>query len=156
MRGFWILPLAGLATAAGAQPENVRTDSAAVVRACIPAGQENRQLSDLSPAERTAMMSCAQREAARQLNAQTPIRVDELSSVTAVSAEGTQLTYHMQVQVDAAAVTAAQRDGVAQATRNNVCGLEQMRRTMTNGGSYRYVWTDQAGTEITRTVIAGC
>lgn len=156
MRCLSILPLTAVAAAAGAQPANVQTDTAELVRRCVPAGLESRQMSELSAAQREAMMSCAQGEAARQLNAQTPIRVDELTAVTAISAEGTQLTYHMQVQVNAADVTDAQRTAVAQSTRANVCGLEQMRRTMSNGGSYRYIWTDRAGAEIARTVIASC
>ena len=156
MRCWLMLPLAAIAGAGVAQPTNVQTDSAELVRRCVPAGMESRAMSELSAAQRETMMSCAQGEAARQLNAQTPILVDEISAVDAVTAEGTQLTYHMQVLVNLADVTDAQRAGVVQATRGNVCGLEQMRRTMAMGGSYRYIWTDRTGAEIARTVIAGC
>jgi len=156
MRCLTVLPLAAIAGAGAAQPANVRTDSAELVRRCVPAGMESRAMSELSAAQRQTMMSCAQGEAARQLNAQTPIQVDELSAVRSVTAEGAQLTYHMQVQVNLADVTDAQRAGVVQSTRGNVCGLEQMRRTMAMGGSYRYIWTDRTGAEIARTVIAGC
>lgn len=149
---------AGLAAPASAfaQPAGLRSDPQGVVKACLPPEQRQLAMSALSPAARLALMTCFQREAARQLNAQLPYRVDGATVLRSVATDGAQLTYLNDVDIDAAQVTAGQREEVIQSTRANACGQEGMRATMSHGGSYRYIWFDRSGAELMRTTIERC
>lgn len=149
------LAATGASAAAQAAQQPVM-DNEAVRRACIPAGQEERPMNTLTRAQQTAMVGCSLREAARQLEAQLPIRADESTVLRAISVQNAQLTYEFEVSVNAAEVTAEQRAAAVQSTRTRVCASQNMLNTMSYGGSYRYIWRDSAGVELARTIIERC
>lgn len=148
--------LVGAAAPAAAQPAGLTADADALARTCVPSGQHDRPMANFSPAERIALVSCAQREVARQLNAQLPRQIDDLTLLHVITTEGAQLTYHFKLAVDAKDINAAQRANLVQTTRAHVCRQADMRQTMSLGGSYAYVWIDPGDIEIARTVIEAC
>lgn len=158
MRGIGGLTIGSIlaATAASAAPQPATVDTDAVVRACVPADQLDRPMNEFSPRERAAMVACWLRASADQIAGQLPLRVDNVTVLQSVTAEGQQVTYQYEVSVDSAQIDDARRAALIQSTRDFVCGRENMRTTMSYGGSFRYIWRDQAGIEITRTVIDRC
>ena len=102
------------------------------------------------------VVACANREAARQLNPQLPMRVDGMTTVESIAANGPELVYYVRLNVDAGAIGGEMRRNLADNTRNNVCGASDMRQTIGNGGRYRYVWSDRAGRSIHETLIDRC
>ena len=102
------------------------------------------------------VITCATAVSAEEINRQLPLRVDELTVLTRVEAQGMNLTYFQTVAVPLAQVTPETRQAVIESTRRNVCGAPDMALTIQRGGSYRYVWADQSGQVIAETRIASC
>jgi hypothetical protein len=127
-------------------------DNEAVVAVCVPGG--DRPIESAEDARR--IVACANREAARQMNAQTPIRVDELTTLTGVEASGTHLVYVSRIDLDAATLDSGAPARMEQSTRAYVCQQEDMRNTMSLGGSYGYRWTDRSGQKIHEIRIDRC
>ena len=148
--------LAGAGSAAAAQPSQIKVQAESVADLCVPAADRDRPMSDYSDAERIAMISCAQRQSARQVNAQLPNQIDEITVLERITADGARLTYHSRLALAATRITAAQRAALIEGTRNFVCSNDDMLQTMSYGGSYGYVWIDPDDVEIARTVIEGC
>jgi hypothetical protein len=144
--------LVGFSASAAAGQVQPQMDRAAVERLC---GALERE----AVAGRAAMVdvvACANAESARQLNAQMPMRVDEVTTVESVAAFGAEFVYNVRVEVDAAAVTGQMRDQLSAGTRNYVCNAADMRRTIGNGGSYRYRWADRSGRTVNEVLIDRC
>ena len=53
-------------------------------------------------------------------------------------------------------MTRVQRAALARGARTYVCSSENMRRTLSYGGAYGYIWIDPTGVEITRTLVDRC
>ena len=145
---------AGAPAATGAG--GLRVDSQALVRACLDPADVNRPESSFSAEEKRAMVTCVNREAARQANAQLPLRVDEVTTITSIVADGTAVIYNIRVDTDAASVPAVTRERIETAARASACARADMRQTMAMGGAYTYVWSDRAGREYLRFRIDGC
>ena len=144
-----MLVVGGLASAAAAQPQ---MDNDALQAAC--GGIEREwQAGRVGIVD---VVACANAESARQLNAQMPMRVDEITTVESVAAFGPEFVYNVRVEVDAAGVTAAMRDNLSAGTRNYVCNAADMRQTIGNGGRYRYRWADRAGRPVNEILIDRC
>ena len=142
------------ALAAGQQAPQV--DTSGVGAACVRPGEEQRPMASMSRTERLALVACANRYAAEQINAQTPMRVDEYTTLESVQVEGATVIYNQRVTVDRRNVTATVKQQLDQTVRANVCASEQMRNTISYGGAYRYVWTDSSGNFLHRLDITGC
>ena len=145
----------GLAALA-AQVQMPADATARLVEACVAPADRNRTMDSLTPAERQRLLVCATRFTAGVINAQLPQRLDEITSLQSVEALGVTLVYNNRVEVDAAAVTGAQRQALERSVRQFVCGQADMTRTIGYGGSYRYVWSDRKGAPIHRVTIDGC
>jgi len=144
--------LASLAfAAASGAAQSVSTDD--VVAACVPPGADD---APATRAQLRAVVACANAHAARQLNAQTPIRVDEITSLQSIVAMDTLLIYNNQVNVDARDIPAEAKFRLEQNTRDYVCRSPEMRQTIVNGGSYGYVWIDRSGALIHQARIEAC
>lgn len=139
----------GLASATAAQPQ---MDNEALAAAC-GAVEREWQAGRVGIVD---VVACANAESARQLNAQMPMRVDEVTTVESVAAFGPEFVYNVRVEVDAAGVTAAMRDNLSAGTRNYVCNAADMRQTIGNGGRYRYRWADRAGRPVNEILIDRC
>ena len=146
------------AAAAGQGPsaQAPKVDTSGVAAACVRPGQEQRPMMDMTPSERLALVACANRYAAQQINTQTPMRVDEITTLERVETSGATVIYHQRVEVDGANVTSAMMQQLDQSVRGHVCASEQMRNTISYGGAYRYMWTDRSGAFLHRLDITGC
>ena len=132
-----------------AQPQ---MDQTAIERLC---GALERE-ANAGRAAMVDVVACANAESARQLNAQMPMRVDEITTVESVAAFGPEFVYNVRLDVDSAAVTGQMRDQMSAGTRSYVCNAADMRRTIGNGGSYRYRWADRAGRTVNEVLIDRC
>lgn len=112
---------------------------------CVPPGMEKAPVSSSTPRQRIMILTCAQREVAREINSQTPIRVDDSTTLYATVAAGTTLIYNMRTTLRAEDVTPAFRAAQDEATRTNVCSLPDMRQLLSLGAAYEYLWWDQSG-----------
>ena len=156
LRAFGALLLSMPALAAAQRAQAPQIDTSGVAAACVRPGQEQRPIMDMPASERLALVACANRYAAQQINAQTPMRVDEITTLERVETSGATVIYHQRVAVDGANVTTAMKQNLDQSVRGHVCGSEQMRNTISYGGAYRYMWTDRSGTFLHRLDITSC
>ncbi len=145
-----------LAAAAQPNPLNIPPPSEAEIMGCVPAEIQQGTVTELTAAHRVAIVSCAQALSARQINSRTPIVIDPMTTLMGVSASGPLLEYRYRVNVDVSSVNDAAKAAIEQSTRSGVCGNADMRHTMSNGGSYRYSWTDQAGRAIHQMTVESC
>lgn len=142
-----------IALGLAASPAAAQTvDEAAVEAAC---GALEREAA-AGRARLVEVVACANREAARQLNPQLPLRVDEITTIVSVAAVGAEFAYNVRVNVDADSVTEAMRRALGDNTRAFVCNASDMRTTIGNGGSYRYSWSDRSGRPLHELLIARC
>ena len=155
-RAFLAVLLSTPALAAAQKTEAPQVDTSGVGAACVAPGDESRPLSAMSTAERHALIECANRYAAQQINAQTPMRVDDITTLESVTTSGTTVIYNQRANVDVRDITAPIRAQMDQTVRRNVCASEQMRNTISYGGGYRYIWVDRAGAFIHRVDITRC
>jgi hypothetical protein len=111
-------------------------------KACVPANLRNLPMSRVPAGQRHAVMACLLGYSARELNAQTPIRMGE-DVLESVIASGTTLQYNMRLNVTAEEFPAAERQRLAERTRSNVCSAPDMRQTVILGGAFVYSWFDR-------------
>lgn len=159
MRGMklaFVIILAGTSGAAAAQADAPDEDMRNIVEACVPPDRRAGPVDAPSAAARSAMLSCLARESARLLSGQLPYRVDDITTVRSVAADGPQLTYLNDVEIDAAQVTTAESEALIETTRDYVCSQPVMRAAVSAGSSYRYIWFDRTGAEFNRMTIEGC
>ena len=158
MRGIALilaLVLAGTGNGAAAQADPADTEIGDVFQGCAPPGRQSGPAA-LSPAARTAILSCVARESARLIGSRLPLRIDEITTLRSVAADGPQLTYFSDVEVDAAGLTEAESAALVETTRDYVCGQPAMRAAVSIGSSYRYIWFDRTGAEFNRMTIERC
>lgn len=88
-------------------------------------------------------------EAAAQLNAQAPIKLDNITTLVSAKADHVTMIYLNQVAVDPGHFEEAKFEA-DQKTRliGFVCGEENMRKTLNLGGRFRYDWIDKTGEAI--------
>ena len=151
-----VIILAGTSGVAAAQADAPNEDMRNIVEGCVPPDQRTGPMDALSPAARSAMLSCLARESARLLSGQLPLRIDEITILRSVAADGPQLTYLNDVEVDAAGLTAAESEALIETTRATVCSQPVMRAAISAGSSYRYIWFDRTGAEFNRMTIERC
>ena len=159
MRGIGLtfaIMLAGTGTAGAAQKEPAGADIRQAVAGCVPPARPAGGPESLSAAARTAALSCVARESARLISSQLPMQIDEITTLRAVAADGPQLTYLNDVEVDGAGLTTEQSEALMETTRAYVCSQPLMRAAVSVGSSYRYIWVDRTGAEFNRMTIERC
>ena len=150
---FLALSLSAPAVGAAVQP-SVDTDAA--VAACATPEERQRAMASLPDARRLALLACLNRYAAEQINAQTPMRVDEMTTLVSVATVGTTVIYNQRVDADARDITPAMKASIEQAVRARACASEDMRNTISYGGVYAYNWVDRSGAFIHSFHIERC
>lgn len=113
----------------------------------------NLDLRSVPAPRRSELIACIQKANAEALNAQAPIKLDEVTTLSAVSARGTVLTYHYTIEADAASVTPEAVSGIISDTRESACAN---LRSIAVGAGFRYVWVDRNGTMIAETTVDSC
>ena len=145
-----------LASGAAAQAPISALDGSRIQARASECAREARSQNNPSAEDMRRVISCATAVSAEEINRQLPLRVDELTVLNRVEAQGMNLTYFQTVSIPAAQVTAEGREAVISGTRGNVCRSQDMALTIQRGGSYRYVWADPNGQIIAETRIASC
>ena len=148
--------LTGTGTGAAAQADPAMEDMRAAVAGCASQDRREGSAGRISVAQRNAMLSCLARESARVINAQLPMRLDDITTLRSVAADGPELTYVSDVEVDAAGLSAAENEALIETTRAYVCSQPLMRAAVSAGSSYRYIWFDRTGAEFNRITIERC
>ncbi|TFI56634.1 hypothetical protein E2493_19170 [Sphingomonas parva] len=149
--------VAAPAAAQIAKPTQAEQEAAAAAVASACGGDvSSDEAAKMPRAAIAAKLSCFTREAAKRFNTQLPQKVDEVTVLERVSAEGTRLTYHYTVDLLVADLPAGTSEAMQTGVRANVCKADDMRATMALGGSYRYVWIDRNRKPITEAVVSGC
>lgn len=116
----------------------------AVVAVAFLAGRElTREFlgDDLSEAELAAGLAAA----AREINAQVPVELDEMTTLVSANASGADLTYTNRISVDAVEVDANFEELQRDVLKELVCGNEDMMVTINHGGSFTYEYIDPNG-----------
>lgn len=96
-------------------------------------------------------------EAARQINAGGPIRLDEMTMMTAASSTGNRITYRVEFS---RALTSRQisslRELAASSNRSVLCAREETREMIEMGGEIEYAYFDPTGRRLFSTPVTGC
>ncbi len=154
---FPIVALTVLAAAPGAPAaaQIAPLDSASVAAAC--GGEMSYdQIPTMPKAEVAKRLGCYTREFASQLSRQLPVKVDPVTTLESVTAEGTTLSYHYRADLLRAQLPREALAGLKAGVRTKVCQSEDMRNTVSIGGAYRYVWNDREGQRIGEMIVTSC
>jgi len=96
-------------------------------------------------------------EAARQINAAGPIRIDEMTMMTAASSAGNRITYRYEISRQLSAQQVASfRELAASNNRRVLCGRDETRTLISLGGEIEYVYFDPTGRRLFSTPVTGC
>lgn len=91
-----------------------------------------------------------------QVRSQLPIRVDEITTMTAISAAGTQVLYDMRLDIDIEATDLAAASAEQQAYADRAaCEERDTRRLIEAGAALTYRYTDRNGDQF-QTRIESC
>ena len=131
----------------GSTNSKLKTDSDAAIATCVDPSTD---------AQMTAIIACIFSETAAQMDAGLPSKIDEITTLVAVSSHGTTFKYVYVLDVETADVRQQNIDALEASTRQNACTNANMMQTMEAGGSYFYRWVDRSGVLITSFTIEGC
>ncbi len=123
---------------------------------CMSPSDMNRPAEDFTPEQRVQLVSCINAAAARQVNAQLPRQMDEVTRLDRLTTEGPLLIYNATILRPASSLSPGTVQQVAERTRTMVCAQPQMRETIRLGGAYGYRWVDNQGVLINEIRIDAC
>lgn len=141
---------------ANARPPGPVIDERRLLDACVPANERQLTIQQLSRARRASLNRCYNAETVRQLTPQLPIRIDRMTEIVEVSAEGPNLVYRYRVAQRIAEMPAGTPDRLYAATRSHACAGEDVRNIIALGGAQIFRWTDRDGATIREVRIASC
>jgi hypothetical protein len=143
-----------LALQASGSTTNVETDADAVADVCTSLATPD--IESMSEDQWKAFIACIFRETAAQIDPQLPIKVDDTTSMVAISATGARINYTYVVNRAASDFSPSQKANIATNARQSVCGDPDMLATLNRGGSYFYRWLDRSGAVIQTALIDNC
>jgi hypothetical protein len=79
---------------------------------------------------------------AEQLRATLPKKVDDVTTLTWVTHEGSKMIYGNRLELEGTQIDNAAKGRIREIVTKNVCKNGEMRKVLDLGGSYRYVYTD--------------
>lgn len=83
---------------------------------------------------------------AKQLNAQTPIKVDRATTLQSVNSIDATLYYNYITSINVRQNNAGNFiNSVKQSTKNNICSQKDIRWVFKSGGRYMYVYSNNYG-----------
>ena len=134
----------------------LQVNAVGAATSCLSASDMQRPATDFTVEQRRQIVGCINTAAARQVNAQLPKQIDEITRLDSLSTEGPLLTYHYTILRPASSLPAGAAERLGTMTRTMVCGQAQMRQTLQLGGSYAYRWVDNQGALIHEIRIDAC
>lgn len=95
--------------------------------------------------------------AARAANAQAPMRIDEITTMTSATAVGNRIVYRYDVsqQIPRGQIN-AMRDTIAQQNQRAVCSNPQVRQIIDRGAEIEYAYYGPGDQLLFSTPITGC
>lgn len=123
---------------------------------CLSPSDMQRPAEQFSVEQRRQIVGCINAAAARQVNAQLPRQIDEITRLDRLTTEGPLLTYHYTVLRAASSLPPTAGQQLEELTRRMACAQPQMRQTLQLGGSYGYRWVDNQGALIYELRIDAC
>lgn len=154
-RAVAALPANAVANAPQPGPR-VPIDEQRLLETCLPANERALTIEQLAPARRASLNRCYNEETVRQLTPQLPIRVDRVTEVVGVSAEGAALVYRYRIGRRLADMPGRLVDGLDANTRRHACAGEDVRNIIALGGAQVYQWVDQDGAPIREVRVDAC
>ena len=159
-----LLALAGCSKRNEARPDangvitkgGLQVNAMSAVTSCVSPGDMNRPIAEISVEQRRQLVGCLNSATARQVNAQLPKQIDEITRLDRLSTEGPVLTYHYTVLRPASSLPPQVASQLTTATRRLTCANPQARQTLQFGGSYAFRWVDNQGALIQETRIDAC
>jgi hypothetical protein len=95
-----------------------------------------------------------QRQVVRQVQPLLPMKIDEFTTLVAVTAVGPTVLYGYRVEKQSADIdVAAFKSATKSRLENQVC-TSSMRKTLERGGSYRYLYYASDGVSLAEVTIA--
>jgi len=143
------------AAADAARPGPV-IDEQRLLDACVPADERQLTIQQLPRARRASLNRCYNEETVRQLTPRLPIRVDRMTEIVLVSAEGQNLVYRYRVAQPVADMPAGTPERLDAQTRRHACGGEDVRNIIALGGAQVFRWTDRDGATIREVRVDSC
>lgn len=134
----------------------LQVNAVGAATSCLSPGDMTRSPESFSPDQRRQIVGCINTAAARQVNAQLPKQIDEITRLDNLTTEGPLLTYHYTILRAASSLPAGAGERLGTMTRTMVCGQPQMRQTLQLGGAYAYRWVDNQGVLIHEIRIDAC
>ncbi|WP_395614427.1 hypothetical protein [Allosphingosinicella sp.] len=164
MAGAALLALAACSKRDEATPDangiitkgGLQVNAMSAVTNCISPSDMNRPMSQIGPEQRRQLVGCLNAATARQVNAQLPRQIDEITRLDSLSTQDATLTYHYTVLRPAASLPPNSAEQLAAATRRLTCANPQARQTLEFGGSYAFRWVDSQGAVIHEMRIDAC
>lgn len=96
-------------------------------------------------------------EAARQINTQVPISIDELTTVTAARVQGNRIQYRYELSREFSAAQIAQfRQFASRQNPESICGNAETRSLINLGGEIEYVYYGPGDRYLFSTPITSC
>lgn len=113
-------------------------------------GEQGATMSRTLLAERLA-------EAARQINAEAPIAIDAMTSLTAAESSANRITYRYEVSRQLSAPQVARfRELAGSDTRRAICAREETRALIDDGGEIEYAYFGPSDAYLFSTTITDC
>lgn len=149
---------AALALLLQAQSPQVQfeTDTEAATSPCTEGREDAIDGNSVSDAEWKEIIACVFANTAAQMDPQLPKKVDEITTLVAVSSNGPTFNYTYVLDISLADVRQQNIDSLEATTMQNACSDPSMSQTIVLGGSYFYRWVDRSGTQITSMLIDAC
>lgn len=147
--------LLAAAVAAAAPGEGLQDMGAMLMERC-PLARGARTVGDLTPQQRRSLAACLNRILAQRMNAATPQRVNQSTTLTSVRADGPTMVYTYRVDMLAGELPQSVRASIDGAVRRNACAAPQLRSMFALGGGVSYQYLDRAGAPIQTVSVTRC
>jgi hypothetical protein len=96
-------------------------------------------------------------QAVRQVNAEVPIVIDELTTMTAARGQGTRIQYRYEISTEFSSSQIAQfRQYASNQNQQTICARPETRRLIDLGGEIEYVYYGPGDRYLFSTAITGC
>lgn len=141
---------------AAREGQPIPLDEQRLLEACVPASERQLTIDQLAPARRTALNRCYNEETVRQLTARLPLRIDPVTELVQVSAEGQDLVYRYRIARQRAALGAGLVERLEADTRRHACAGEDVRNIIALGGAQVYLWVDRDDAPIREVRVDSC
>jgi len=131
-------------------------DERRLLETCLPANERQLTIDQLSPARRASLNRCYNEETVRQLTPQLPLRIDPVTEVVQVGAEGQDLVYRYRIARRLAGAPPGLAERLEADTRRHACAGEDVRNVIALGGAQVYRWVDSDDALIREVRIDAC